>query len=326
MIPISLRISGFLSYKDPVELDFSNINLACISGSNGAGKSSILDAMTWVLFGQARKRDESILNSHPDVKMAEVVFTFEYEDQIFRVIRALPRGKTTSLEFQIQAGNDKGEIKIWRSLTEHSVRETQNRIQETLREKAAGATQAYLGRVTVTNQVVGFKKKRQFTEEVLGEEPLDLPPQVFDTVALWFDVPSELGARLGQEGLDFPGGLHATEHAAIGMLPLFAMCDRNDIGGISTARHADTGRPEVFIYDGHPGGVGIAEEGYERIEELWARTLEVVSECACETGCPSCVQSPKCGNNNRPLDKEAARRMLVALLGRVYRGPEAKDA
>jgi len=133
MIPISLRISGFLSYKDPVELDFSNINLACISGSNGAGKSSILDAMTWVLFGQARKRDESILNSHPDVKMAEVVFTFEYEDQIFRVIRALPRGKTTSLEFQIQAGNDKGEIKIWRSLTEHSVRETQNRIQETLR-------------------------------------------------------------------------------------------------------------------------------------------------------------------------------------------------
>ncbi|MDP2726643.1 MAG: DEAD/DEAH box helicase [Dehalococcoidia bacterium] len=193
---------------------------------------------------------------------------------------------------------------------------TDLRIQETLREKAAGTTRAYLGRVTVTTHVVGFKKKRQVTEEVLGEEPLDLPPQVFDTVALWFDVPAELGLKLGQEGLDFPGALHAAEHAAIGILPLLAMCDRNDIGGISTPWHADTGKPQVFIYDAHPGGVGIAEEGYERVEELWGRTLEVVSECPCEVGCPSCVQSPKCGNNNRPLDKEAARRMLAALLGR----------
>lgn len=192
---------------------------------------------------------------------------------------------------------------------------TDIRIVEVLREKDAGSTRAYLGKVTVTTQVVGFRKKRQFTEEVLGEEPLDLPPQVFDTVAVWFDVSAELGKRLGDEGLDFPGALHAAEHASIGILPLFAMCDRNDIGGVSTPCHADSGKPEVFIYDAHPGGVGIAEEGYERLEELWGRTLELLSECPCETGCPSCVQSPKCGNNNRPLDKAAARRMLVDLLG-----------
>ncbi len=193
---------------------------------------------------------------------------------------------------------------------------TDIRITETLREKTVGTTRACLGKVTVTTQVIGFKKKRQVTEEVLGEEPLELPAQSFDTVALWFDVPPELGKRLGLEGFDFPGSLHATEHAAIGILPLFAMCDRNDIGGVSTPWHVDTGGPEVFIYDGHPGGVGIAEEGFERLEELWTRTLEAVSECPCEAGCPSCVQSPKCGNNNRPLDKAGARKMLAALLGR----------
>ncbi|MDP2935719.1 MAG: DEAD/DEAH box helicase, partial [Dehalococcoidia bacterium] len=193
---------------------------------------------------------------------------------------------------------------------------TDLRIRETLLEKPASAGRAYLGKVTVTTQVVSYKKKRQLTEEALGEEPLDLPAQVFDTVALWFALPDGLAPLLSKAGLDFPGGLHATEHATIGILPLLAMCDRSDIGGVSTPWHVDTGKPQVFVYDAHPGGVGIAEEGYERIEELWTRTLAAISECPCEAGCPSCVQSPKCGNNNRPLDKEAARRMLEALLGR----------
>ncbi len=104
------------------------------------------------------------------------------------------------------------------------------------------------------------------------------------------------------------------EHAAIGVLPLFALCDRNDIGGISTPLHPDTGRPQVFIHDGYPGGVGIAEHGYEVIEDLWRATLDVVSECRCNDGCPSCIQSPKCGNNNEPLDKDVARLVLEAIL------------
>ena len=133
MIPIRLKISGFLSYKQPVEVDFSTFDLACISGENGAGKSSLLDAITWVLFGQARKRDDSLIHTHPDVKAAAVEFEFQYEDHIYRVQRTLPRKKNTSLEFQIQAAPElDGEV-IWRSLSEHSTRETQARIVQILR-------------------------------------------------------------------------------------------------------------------------------------------------------------------------------------------------
>ena len=121
-------------------------------------------------------------------------------------------------------------------------------------------------------------------------------------------------ARINDEQLDLAGGLHATEHAAIGILPLFALCDRNDIGGVSTVFHADTGKAQIFIHDGHPGGVGIAEKGFELIEQLWQVTLDTVIECPCEEGCPSCIQSPKCGNNNQPLDKKAAQILLEGLL------------
>jgi len=183
-------------------------------------------------------------------------------------------------------------------------------------EKAIGRVKVYLGEVEVTTTVVGFRKKRVYTEEVIGEEPLDLPPRSFKTVALWFDLPEQMEGALAKEGLDFAGGLHAAEHATIGMLPLFALCDRNDIGGLSTPLHPDTGRAQIFIHDAHPGGVGIAEKGFELVAELWDKTLKLVSECPCEDGCPSCVQSPKCGNNNQPLDKKAARLILAQLLGR----------
>jgi exonuclease SbcC len=139
MIPILLRVSGFLSYRDPVELDFSSIELACIAGPNGAGKSSLLDAITWALFGQARKRDESLINSHPDVKAAEVTLVFAYEDNIYRVMRANSRGKTTQLEFQILQDRQRWSLGmspvlldgsgLWKPLTEHNLRETQTRIE-----------------------------------------------------------------------------------------------------------------------------------------------------------------------------------------------------
>ena len=118
-----------------------------------------------------------------------------------------------------------------------------------------------------------------------------------------------------QKGLDYAGGLHATEHAAIALLPLFALCDRNDIGGVSTTLHPDTGKPQIFIYDAYPGGIGIAEKGYELIDQLWEATLQVINDCPCIDGCPSCIQSPKCGNNNQPLDKRAAQMILKSLIG-----------
>ncbi len=190
---------------------------------------------------------------------------------------------------------------------------TDLRIIKTLRQKSSGGTRVYLGEVEVTTRVVGFKKKMQFTEEVIGEEPLDLPAQCFDTVALWFDIPAEAEEGIAEKGLDLAGGLHAAEHATIAMLPLFALCDRNDIGGVSAPLHPDTGGAQVFIYDAHPGGIGLAEKGFELVEELWQTTLRAIAECPCEGGCPSCIQSPKCGNNNEPLDKEAARIILESL-------------
>jgi DEAD/DEAH box helicase domain-containing protein len=168
--------------------------------------------------------------------------------------------------------------------------------------------------VRVTQQVIGYRRVQQFREEVLSVEDLVLPAQTFDTVALWWEVPPEILARVQRRGLDVAGGLHAVEHAAIGLLPLFAMCDRWDIGGLSTARHADTEAATVFIYDAFPGGVGIAEKGFDLLGELWRATYEAVRDCPCEDGCPSCIQSPKCGSNNEPLDKGAANMILVELL------------
>ncbi len=195
------------------------------------------------------------------------------------------------------------------------------RLVRPLRSQTLGAVEVGLGEVEVTTLVVGYRKKRQFTEEVIGEEPLDLPPQTIRTMAVWWTVPEELERECLRLGLDFAGGLHAAEHASIGLLPLFALCDRRDIGGLSTPAHPDVGhRPAVFIYDGHAGGVGIAEKGYEILEELWAATLKLIRECECQDGCPACIQSPKCGNNNQPLDKRAAVLILERLLALAGRG------
>jgi DEAD/DEAH box helicase domain-containing protein len=129
----------------------------------------------------------------------------------------------------------------------------------------------------------------RFREEVLGVEDLDLPTQTFDTVALWWEVSTDILAQVKQRRLDPAGGLHAVEHAAIGLLPLFAMCDRWDIGGLSTPHHPDTGTALVLIYDAFPGGVGIAEKGFDLLGDLWRATYEAIRDCPCDSGCPSCA-------------------------------------
>jgi len=177
-----------------------------------------------------------------------------------------------------------------------------------------GPTSVQFGEVDVTSQVIGFARKQLMTDAVMGVESLDLPPQRLQTRALWFEIPEALEQRVRERGLDFAGGIHAVEHAAIGVLPLFAMCDRWDIGGVSYPLHPQIGRPAIFIYDGYPGGVGITEKGYALADALMAATREVIEACPCEAGCPSCVQSPKCGNLNEPLDKQAALVLLEGLL------------
>ncbi len=190
------------------------------------------------------------------------------------------------------------------------------RIARPLRQQGVGGARACLGQVHVTQQVIGYRRVRQFGEETLSVHDLDLPPHSFDTVAVWWDVPEAVCRGVVQRGLDLAGGLHAMEHACIGLLPLFAMCDRWDLGGLSTPCHPDTGQALVFLYDGFPGGVGIAEKGFDLLPVLWKVTRDAVRDCPCRDGCPSCVQSPRCGNNNEPLDKRAA----VMILDRLLRG------
>ena len=146
---------------------------------------------------------------------------------------------------------------------------TETRILNTYTQRQAARVEVFFGEVLVSTQVLGFKRIKHHTDEVLGDEYVELPKQEFETTALWFGPPRDTLDFIRSEKLDLSGGLHAVEHAAIGILPLFAMCDRNDIGGITTPLHPDTGQPQVFIHDGHPGGVGVSEHGYEVIEDLW---------------------------------------------------------
>ncbi|MEJ2242195.1 MAG: DUF1998 domain-containing protein [Candidatus Bathyarchaeota archaeon] len=151
-------------------------------------------------------------------------------------------------------------------------------------------------------------------DEVINRNPLFLPPLTFSTVGFWFTIPDEIRNEIEKEGFDFQGGLHAIEHAMIAMSPIFAMCDRRDIAGVSTSFHPDTKSPTIFVYDGFEGGIGISETLYTKINELWGKTLQLIENCECKEGCPSCIFSPKCGNENEPLDKKAANLILKRLV------------
>ncbi len=177
-----------------------------------------------------------------------------------------------------------------------------------------GRAELFVGAVEVTERVTGYQRRRRSTREVLETVPLDLPPTRLRTRAFWYVVDDRLLADAGIHPARVPGTVHALEHAAIGMLPLFTICDRWDVGGLSTNRQSQTGRATIVIYDGYPGGAGIAELGFAAGRGHLEATLEVVSRCMCATGCPSCVQSPKCGNLNEFLDKAGAAALLTALL------------
>jgi DEAD/DEAH box helicase domain-containing protein len=183
------------------------------------------------------------------------------------------------------------------------------------RSDVFGDAEMSLGTVRVSNQVTGFVRKLVSTNEAVGEVPLDLPPVLLETVAVWWTLPGRLLDRAGIGHHDLAGGIHAAEHAAIGLLPLVATCDRWDVGGVSTPLHPDTGLTTIFVYDGYQGGAGIAERGFRSAERWLRATFERVRECPCRDGCPSCVHSPKCGSGNEPLDRRAATALLAAILG-----------
>ncbi len=182
-----------------------------------------------------------------------------------------------------------------------------------------GAGWAHLGSVDVTNTILAYQRKRASTNATIEVVPLDLPPDTLPTRACWYTLSEGALAAAGIEPHQVLGAVHAAEHALIGLLPLFTICDRWDVGGVSMANHPATGEPTIFVYDGFPGGAGIAELAFAGLERHITAAAELVAHCPCEGGCPSCVQSPKCGNWNEYLDKDAARRMLDALAGAAVR-------
>jgi DEAD/DEAH box helicase domain-containing protein len=158
----------------------------------------------------------------------------------------------------------------------------------------------------VTDQVTGYERWRIHAQKKLSVVPLNLPPQIFETEGVWFKIPSIMQKAVAKKYYHFMGGIHAIEHALIGVFPLIVMADRNDLGGISTTFHPQLQQAAIFVYDGVPGGAGITRQAFKRVEELIEVTLDLVCACSCENGCPSCVHSPKCGSGNRPIDKNAA--------------------
>ncbi len=186
-------------------------------------------------------------------------------------------------------------------------------LEVTAQNRAYGARLG-LGRLKVTEQVTGYERRKTRGGQLLNIVPLDLPPLTFETEGLWFEIPRAAQDEAERRLFHFMGGIHAVEHAAIGILPLLVMTDRNDLGGISTPLHPQLSRAAVFIYDGVPGGVGLTRQAFARAPELLERALAAIAACGCENGCPSCVHSPKCGSGNRPIDKIAAQFLLETII------------
>ena len=267
-------------------------NLADIRSSGGS-PVQIVDAATGRLIGtvDASSADSTVHEGAVYVHQGDsfIVDEYDLEHGTAAVHRDNPDYSTMA-----------------RSLTEISITEVE-------RHQVWGDAGMTFGSVEVAHQVVSFLKRRSGSGEVLGEELLDLPSRSLQTKAVWWTLSPAAVAKV-LDTADVPGAAHAAEHAAIGMLPLLATCDRWDIGGVSTAMHPDTGTLTVFVYDGYPGGAGFAERGYEVAARWLQVTRDAIDACECSGGCPSCVHSPKCGNGNEPLDKAAAIVLLEALL------------
>jgi DEAD/DEAH box helicase domain-containing protein len=216
---------------------------------------------------------------------------------------------------------DRDELTVWvRPVNSphytRAISEKQTEILSRERSRPAGNFRVVQGRVKVTKTITGFERRRIRGQDLLGTESLDLPPTSFETVGIWLEIPDEIPQAIEAAGQHIMGGIHASEHAALSLFPLFALCDRHDVAGISYTRHPQTGRAAVFFYDGQPGGVGLAASMFDRVEVLLDATCDLITDCPCDDGCPACVHSPKCGSGNRPIDKTAAIMALRLLLAR----------
>ncbi|WP_158169972.1 DEAD/DEAH box helicase [Mycolicibacterium smegmatis] len=264
-----------------------------IRGSTG-GQIAILEADTGRMLGSAGA-GQAASSVHPGAVYLHqgesyVVDSLDFEDGI-AFVHAEDPGYTT----------------FAREITDISVTGPGERVDH-------GPVTIGLVPVSVTNTVVGYLRRRM-DGEVIDFVELDMPPRTLDTMAVMCTITPEVLQDNGIEQLSVPGTLHAAEHASIGLLPLVASCDRGDIGGVSTAVGPVDGLPSIFVYDGYPGGAGFADRGYRQLQTWWGATAAAIEACECPSGCPSCVQSPKCGNGNDPLDKAGAVKVLRLVLG-----------
>ncbi|NPV93007.1 MAG: DEAD/DEAH box helicase [Firmicutes bacterium] len=193
-------------------------------------------------------------------------------------------------------------------------------IREGLKRKKLGEYTLFFGRVRVKEQYTGYKIKKY--DQVVGWQPLELPPLEFESTAIWFTLPQRIADQVKQKQRSFGGGLHGVEHAMIGIMPFHVMCDRWDIGGVSFPYNPETLKPTVFIYDGFEGGIGLSEKAFELFADIVRMTRQQVRDCRCDDGCPGCILSPKCGNNNRPMDKQAAAEILADLEAQLHQAKE----
>jgi DEAD/DEAH box helicase domain-containing protein len=269
---------------------------AAVTGLRGTGGSPvrIVEASTGRLVGTVEEPSAHVLAHtgavYPHQGEMYLVTRLDLDDCV-ALVEACDPGYTTSA----------------RELTSIEVAATD-------RSAAWGAAEVGFGDVLVTRQVVSFARRRLDTGQPAGVVPLDLPPRTLRTRAVWWTISPGQRAALARAGVDLPGAAHAAEHASIGLLPLVAACDRWDVGGVSADLHPATGRLTVFVYDGHDGGAGFAERGFRAAREWLSATAQAIASCECAAGCPSCIQSPKCGNGNEPLCKPGAVRLLECLL------------
>lgn len=196
--------------------------------------------------------------------------------------------------------------------------EKQTEILELSKSKTCFGVTVSFGRIRVRERVTGYQKRNNRTQKLISTIPLDLPEQSIETEGLWLEIDDSIVRSIEEEKYHFMGAIHALEHAMIALFPLLVLCDRNDIGGISCPMHEQTEQATVFVYDGYPGGVGLAREAYEKIKTLLNQTESTIHQCPCKTGCPSCVHSPKCGSGNRPIDKRAC----LALIQKIRQKKE----
>ncbi len=254
----------------------------------------IVEESTGRLIGTMDEPSAHVL-AHPGA-------VYPHQGELY-VVRALDLADSVAL---VEAG-DPGYVTSAREVTELSVTAEHRRIDW---ENAA----VHFGEVMVRRQVVAFTRRKPETGQSVGEESLDLPARDLRTRAVWLTVAPGSRDALAAAGVDLAGAAHACEHAAIGLLPLVAACDRWDVGGVSTDWHPQTGRLTIFVYDGHDGGAGFAERGFSAAAQWLRSTSLAIADCECTTGCPSCIQSPKCGNGNEPLSKQGSLALLNCLL------------